>query len=273
MIIGHNIAALNAHRRLMIGNAELSKSLEKLSSGRKINKAADDAAGMAILQKMDAQIRGLNQASRNAMDAISLIQTAEGAMAEINNILQRMRELAVQSANATNTNDDRTQIQHEIDQLVEEIDRISGATEFNTMTLLDGSFDVDNELVFQVGANEGQSIELSINALDSSELEVQNIDVTTPTNAGSAITTIDDAIDKLLTERSKLGAIQNRLDHIINNLTTSSENLTAALSRIEDADMALEMSSYTKNNIILQAAQAMLAQANQMPQGVLQLLK
>ncbi|NLY42682.1 MAG: flagellin [Clostridiaceae bacterium] len=268
MIIGHNIAALNAHRRLMLGNAEMSKSLERLSSGRRINKAADDAAGMAIAQKMDAQIRGLNQASRNAMDAISLIQTAEGAMAEINSILQRMRELAVQSANGTNTDEDRSQIQQEIDQLIEEIDRISTTIEFNTMTLLDGSQD---SLVFQVGANAGQSITLDIASLGSSDLGVDGIDV--ENDADNAISTIDDAIEKLLTERSKLGAMQNRLDHIINNLNTSSENLTAALSRIEDVDMALEMSNYTKNNIILQAAQAMLAQANQMPQGVLQLLK
>mgnify|MGYP000141200459 FL=1 len=270
MRINHNIASLNTYRQLTINNNAGSKSLEKLSSGYRINRAGDDAAGLAISEKMRGQIRGLNQAERNAQDAISLIQTAEGALNEVHSILQRMRELAVQSASDTNTNDDRGELQKEIKQLLEEIDRISDNTEFNTMKLLDGSFE---DKVFQVGANEGQEVTLSIGSMKASDLNIDDIDLSTQTGASSAISTIDQALKDVSSERAKLGAMQNRLEHTINNLSTTAENLTASESRIRDVDMAKEMMEFTKNSILQQAATAMLAQANQQPQGVLQLLQ
>ena len=384
MRINHNIAALNTHRQLTANGLNASKSMEKLSSGLRINRAGDDAAGLAISEKMRGQIRGLEQASRNAQDAISLIQTAEGALNETHSILQRMRELAVQAANDTATLTDRREIQKEINQLIDEIDRIGNNTEFNTQKLIDGSFSG----TFHIGANQGQNITLTItdmrasklgtkgvwssqNAVTSitdlnfstdkatvtigntkitldqdysnnlqalaqklndafaqtegvtvtaqganliftgssnfgtpayeeagatklgtaaaasgsssgaaiSTLKVANPDsattggVLTQTGADTAITAINNAIEKVSTERAKLGAYQNRLEHTINNLGTSAENLTAAESRIRDVDMAKEMMEFTKNNILSQAAQAMLAQSNQMPQGILQLLR
>jgi len=452
MRINHNISALNTYRQLTLNNTNGSKSLEKLSSGYRINRAGDDAAGLAISEKMRGQIRGLDQASRNAQDAISLIQTAEGALNETHSILQRMRELAVQSANDTYNDNDRAEIQKEIEQLKSEIDRISTDTEFNTKKLLNGSmgkvfykssgaakleglevtgpsvtsgsytiavtddgddtvtiqsgagaitgtalaatditigtgisygsytlnvtrvgggtadfeligpkgevelvdghnvgndltiggftfkfstknvasegtlkFDltienldltlsgdgaatitdldyagetinlggfeftlktgfgttgenyvgsvVDKSVKFHIGANADQNTNLSIGDMSSTALGVNGVDVTGQESANAAITTIQAAIDKVSSERSKLGAIQNRLEHTINNLGTSSENLTASESRIRDVDMAKEMMEFTKNNILTQAAQAMLAQANQQPQGVLQLLR
>ncbi|MBO8176124.1 MAG: flagellin protein FlaA [Bacillus sp. (in: Bacteria)] len=455
MRINHNIAALNTYRQLTAGTAAAGKSMEKLSSGLRINRAGDDAAGLAISEKMRGQIRGLEMASKNAQDGISLIQTAEGALNETHSILQRMRELAVQASNDTNTAADREEIQKEIDQLVDEIDRIANTTEFNTKKLLNGSiglsvsdtsiaskvsmtadtqngtytidltgatlgtratttaiatdasglaqgtgiltvngvdFAVDTttkledlaaditakvdgveaiydnvantfeirtievgadqtldvsasadnlinsetwnasavsdtgtnisgvnvdgmgantnvaydgnkvivtggnakgleftanqagagvtvditvggSLNFHIGANEDQTMNVSVNAMDASNLGVSSLDVTTAVGAENAITTIDDAIQTVSAERSKLGAYQNRLEHTINNLGTSAENLTAAESRIRDVDMAKEMMEFTKNNILSQAAQAMLAQSNQMPQGVLQLLR
>ncbi|MBM6616318.1 flagellin, partial [Bacillus suaedaesalsae] len=244
--------------------------------------------GLAISEKMRGQIRGLDQASRNAQDGISLIQTAEGALNETHSILQRMRELAVQSSNDTNTATDRAALQGEVDELAKEITRISNTTEFNTKKLLDGQG--ASALTFQIGANEGQTMNLAINAMDASTLLVgtgtaattaggdatvtAGIDIsTTAAAATGAITTINDAIETVSAERSKLGANQNRLEHTINNLGTSSENLTAAESRVRDVDMAKEMMESTKNGILSQAAQAMLAQSNQMPQGVLQLLR
>ncbi|EOD00373.1 flagellin [Caldisalinibacter kiritimatiensis] len=455
MRINHNISALNTYSRLSAANTMQSKSLEKLSSGMRINRAGDDAAGLAISEKMRAQIRGLEQASRNAQDGISMIQTAEGALNETQAILQRMRELAVQATNDTNVDADRQALQDEIDQLVDEIDRIANTTEFNTKNLLNGSLGVsveDSSIVtkasmsadtqngtytvdlsgatlgttaniggaiatdasglaqgtgtltvngvdfsidtttrledlasditnkvngvtatydsvadtfnietdevgadqtldvtasaanlingedwsggsaisatgtnisgvnvdgmgadtnvaydgnkvivtggnskglefealqvgssvditvgdsaaLQIGANEGQSMSISINAMDASNLGVSSIDVTSATSAESSITTINDAITTVSSERAKLGAYQNRLEHTINNLNTASENLTASESRIRDVDMAKEMMEFTKNNILQQAAQAMLAQAQQQPQGVLQLLR
>lgn len=270
MRIQHNISALNTHRQLSFNNTQTAKNLEKLSSGFRINRAGDDAAGLAISEKMRGQIRGLEMASKNAQDSISLIQTAEGALTETHAILQRMRELAVQASNDTNVTADRDAIQDEIDQLVSELDRIAGNTEFNTQKLLDGSF---SGKVFQIGANSGQSITLSIGNMDSASLGVDSLDVSDATNANSAITAINSAIETVSTERSKLGAVQNRLEHTINNLGTSAENLTAAESRIRDVDMAKEMMEFTKNNILSQAAQSMLAQSNQLPQGVLQLLR
>jgi len=453
MIINHNMSALNTYRQLTINNNAISKSLEKLSSGLRINRAGDDAAGLAISEKMRAQVRGLDQASRNAQDGISLIQTAEGALNEVHSILQRMRELAVQAANDTNTDVDRGEIQKEINQLIAEIDRIGNNTEFNTKKLLNGdqsqsvslnagttkvvraevltdtavgtyslktentdivaanvsagttgvtedkltldgtdydvnqsyqikieagstsgkkitlltsdgteiataddqditndvtldgtgthkitiaanaitgdgtinfavgvkstytitntatneattatrtttngvvdigafritvdknltdgedatAFVVSGEAIrFQIGANEDQSMRIAIRDMRAQNLKVDKIDVTSHANAKKAITTIQNAIEQVSTERSKLGAYQNRLEHTISNLGTSSENLTAAESRIRDVDMAKEMMEFQKNNILTQAAQAMLAQANQIPQAVLQLLK
>lgn len=401
MIINHNVTALNTHRQLSINTANTSKNIEKLSSGMRINRAGDDAAGLAISEKMRGQIRGLDQASRNAQDGISLIQTAEGALNETHSILQRMRELANQSANGTNTETDRGEIQKEINSLTSEINRIGNTTEFNTQKLLNGdkngagsakvdavagvfkagvvdptaAFTIDGVTIaagsadlaalvtsingdatlgakytvaegtgadvgkliltqkagaeadhtptigggtlletvtkgvaakaavvaddaksmkFQIGANQNQSLTLDVADMRASALGIttagtsdklavtdgtnnttteQALDVTTHEDAANAITKIQSAIDKVSGERAKLGANQNRLEHTINNLGTSSENLTAAESRIRDVDMAKEMMSQTKNNILAQAAQAMLAQANQQPQGVLQLLR
>ena len=418
MIINHNIAALNTHRQMGSANSAQMNSVEKLSSGLRINSAKDDAAGLSISEKMRGQIRGLEQSSKNAQDGISLMQTAEGALNETHDILQRMRELAVQSSNDTNVGSDRKVLQQEMDQLVEEIDRISNSTEFNTQKLVDGSF----KGTFQIGANESQKLDLSINAMNSSSLglatgvevqtgivaggtpgatltegsytvkgtdlidatgqkvaslatneattagggtytfdnatalndgdsitigadgkaaltknleanqtntklapgtykfvgtdvfkddqkigtfatdtitftdtskgtldlgtvfgmvnpadgdsmTVKGVDVSNHEQAAATITAINTAIETVSSERSKLGATQNRLDHTINNLNTSSENLTAAESRIRDVDMAKEMMTQTKNSILSQAAQAMLSQANQQPQAVLQLLR
>jgi flagellin len=288
MRINHNIAALNTYRQFNAANSAQSKSMEKLSSGLRINRAGDDAAGLAISEKMRGQIRGLDQASSNSQDAISLIQTAEGALNETHSILQRMRELAVQSSNDTNTSEDRSALQNEVNELANEITRIGNQTEFNQKKLLDGQG--ASALNFQIGANEGQQLALSISAMDAFSLGVTvsgaaatatsaatvvsgGIAISTGASATAAITTIDSAIQRVSDERAKLGANQNRLEHTINNLNTSSENLTAAESRIRDVDMAKEMMAQTKNSILSQAAQAMLAQANQQPQGVLQLLR
>lgn len=393
MIINHNMNALNAHRNMGMNTVNSGKSMEKLSSGLRINRAGDDAAGLAISEKMRGQIRGLDQASRNAQDGISMIQTAEGALNETHSILQRMRELAVQSSNDTNTTTDRKELQKEVDQLAEEITRIANNTEFNTKKLMgptgtDASNPGNFSGKFHIGANAGQDITLTINDMSAKALGVtglkseeakldgndglkvaskdgkeytikftpavtdksagaavdkttateakgvvtitlaqeklggaitatlddikealegtglvkvtydasldlttkatvggettvkaatgdatKGIDISTQTAASTAITTINTAIETVSAERSKLGAYQNRLEHTINNLGTSSENLTAAESRVRDVDMAKEMMAFSKNNILSQAAQAMLAQANQQPQGVLQLLR
>lgn len=390
MIINHNLSALNTYNRLSANNASASKSLEKLSSGLRINRAGDDAAGLAISEKMRGQIRGLDQATRNSQDGISLIQTAEGALTETHSILQRMRELAVQAGNDTNTTNDRSEIQKEINQLTDEIDRIANTTEFNTKKLLNGdvvglrdkidgkvslqlntqaavtatvtntsevavagsivitrvkdstnagaatvsyyavalaggiggatytltdtvtSFsatglttitlanmdkmkvgesititltkyeaaktDASKALELQVGANSGQNIMVGINSMKAADIGVRNaagdaIDVGDYYKATAAVATIDQAISVVSGERSKMGAVQNRLEHTINNLSAASENMTAAESRIRDVDMAKEMMAFQKNNILQQAATSMLAQANQQPQNVLQLLK
>jgi flagellin len=413
MIINHNMASLNTYRQMSINETNTSKSLQKLSSGLRINSAADDAAGLAISEKMRGQIRGLDQASRNAQDGISLVQTAEGALNETTSILQRMRELSVQSASDTNTSQDRSNIQTEVDQLGKEIDRIATTTQFNTKNLLDGSMgkavaaavasvdtnsamlsttaaatlltgvadsngnslgiltsdsitisyvkngalqtkslaagsilatsDIatlntliggdftlsfnaagamvatagvagestavygisitvkdssgnvksaptnalssftqttaaanirsDGSSTILIGANTGQMLSVDVNKMDSSALGVSNLKVDTQGAANVAIKVLDTALQSVSSERSKLGAFQNRLEHTIKNLGTSSENLTAAESRIRDVDMAKEMMNFQKNNILQQASQAMLAQANQQPQGVLQLLR
>ncbi|MBB3130893.1 flagellin [Paenibacillus rhizosphaerae] len=271
MIINHNIAAMNTHRQLGVNEANTNKAIEKLSSGLRINRAGDDAAGLAISEKMRGQIRGLDMASKNAQDGISLIQTAEGALNETHSILQRIRELAVQSANDTNTNDDRAELQKEVDELTKEVTRISTDTEFNTKKLLNGSG--VSGAVFQIGANTSQSISLSIGNMGAASLGLTSVAIGTQTGANAALSVLDAAIKTVSAERAKLGANQNRLEHTINNLGTTSENLSAAESRIRDVDMAKEMMNQTKNNILAQAAQAMLAQANQQPQAVLQLLR
>lgn len=271
MRINQNVMALNAWRNLNTTSSSISKSLERLSSGLRINRAADDAAGLAISEKMRSQVRGLSMAAKNSQDAISLIQTAEGALNETQSILQRMRELSVQAATDTNTLVDRQYIQAEIEELINELDDIADRTEFNTKTLLDGTF-ASTSLVFHVGANSGQTLELAIATMSAAALTVDSLDVTTATGAEQAIISIDDAIEAVSKERSKLGAYQNRLDHKIANLNVAAENLTAAESRIRDADMAKEMMNFVRDQILLQSGTAMLAQANTVPQSVLQLL-
>ena len=406
MIINHNLNAMNAHRQMGINTGAGAKSIEKLSSGYRINRAGDDAAGLAISEKMRGQIRGLNQASRNAQDGISLIQTAEGALNESQAILQRMRELSVQASNDTNTDSDRNELQNEVKQLITELDRIGNTTEFNTKKLLDGSavgvkekvdgtakannnsslkflstdltnfntaaktaatsskydgaitvvkvsegstfggdsfkviladgkeltvaggaasatavtvgdtgisfgtdifaaavtlaFDsttantdwkvgesitlvfskdvvasdkLEESVMLQIGANAGQTAFVSVGDMRASALGVKNLDVSSKLKAMNSVETVQLAIGKVSAQRSALGAMQNRLEHSIKNLDTSAENLQASESRIRDVDMAKEMMSFTKNNILTQAAQSMLAQANQAPQQVLQLLR
>jgi flagellin len=275
MRIQHNIAALNSYKNLTSNNSTVSKNLEKLSSGYRINRAGDDAAGLAISEKMRAQITGLETASKNASDGISLIQTAEGAMTEVHSMLNRMVELAQQSANGTYQNKvDRENLQMEFTALNNEIDRISNGTSFNGTKLLDGSL-ATSGLTLQIGETSDtyNQIAVTIGKMDSASLGVSSLSVGDQTHAADAVSMIKTAINKVSSTRGRLGATQNRLEHTINNLSVASENMTAAESRIRDVDMAKEMMSYTKNNILVQASQAMLAQANQVPQGVLQLLK
>ena len=269
MVVQHNLSAMNTNRQMGVVTDALQKSTEKLSSGYKINRAADDAAGLSISEKMRAQIRGLDKASDNAQDGISLIQVAEGALNETHSILQRMNELATQAANDTNTSTDRTAIKAEIDQLTSEINRIQSTTQFNTQNLLDGKFTGKN---LQVGSLKGQTIKISISNMNAKTLGVSGLTVDKNSTAGISMSKIQAAIDKVSTQRSNLGALQNRLEHTINNLDTTSENTSAAESRIRDTDMADEMVQYSKNNILAQAGNSMLAQANQQTQGVLSLL-
>jgi flagellin len=269
--VNTNVASLNAQRNLSASQAGLNTSMERLSSGLRINSAKDDAAGLAISDRMTSQINGMNQASRNANDGISLSQTAEGAMQETTNILQRMRELSVQSANDTNTSSDRASINTEMGQLQSELTRIADATEFNGKKLIDGSA---STFVFQVGADEGQTIDFSLSSLDmtTAGLSVNSINILTQSGAGSAITAIDAALEKVDTGRSQLGALQNRFESTISNLGNAAENITASRSRILDTDIAAESSAMTKANVLQQAGVSMLSQANQTPQLALSLL-
>ena len=293
MVVQHNMQAANTNRQLGITSGAQAKSTEKLSSGYKINRAADDAAGLAISEKMRSQVRGLNRASTNAQDGISAVQTAEGALNEVHSILQRMNELATQAANDTNTSIDRSAIKAEINELASEINRIASTTQFNTMNLLDGSFKSKN---LQVGALSGQKIVLNISSMSTSGLSltgavntttgswtvrtttvgstsgVKILNVSSFTSAGRTMSAVQKALDYVSTQRSKLGATQNRLEHTIANLDTTAENTDAAESRIRDTDMAKEMVTYSKNQILVQAGQSMLAQANQSTQGVLSIL-
>ena len=266
MIIQHNMASMNTNRQLGIVGGNLSKSTEKLSSGYRINRAADDAAGLSISEKMRGQVRGLQRASDNAQDGISLIQTAEGAMDQQHAILQRARELAVQAANDTNVTADRDAIKEELTALEAEFARITSQTEFNTMKLCDGSFSAKK---LQVGANKDQSITVTI-----AETKMQKIstEVSDHAKATAAIAKMDADITSLSTTRSKLGAIQNRLEYTVKNDDNAAENIQASESRIRDVDMADEMTRYSKESILQQAATSMLAQANQSNQSVLSLL-
>lgn len=269
MVISHNLNAMNAHRQMKANTTNTGKAIEKLSSGLRINRAGDDAAGLAISEKMRSQIRGLNQGSTNAQDGISLVQTTEGALTETHSMLQRLKTLAVQSANGTYQDEDRALIQKEVTQLTTEIDRIAGQTEFNGISVL-SSGDTIN---FQVGNKSGQVIGVTMQSMDTNKLGINGLDMASSTNASAALDKIEKAITKVSEHRATLGAVQNRLEHTIASTDTTAENLQASESRIRDTDMAKEMMEYTKSNILTQAAQSMLAQANSAPNSVLQLLQ
>jgi flagellin len=267
MVVQHNLTAMNSNRMLGLTQSSLTKSTEKLSSGYKINRAADNAAGLAISEKMRRQVRGLTQASTNAQDGVSAVQTAEGALNEVHDMLQRMNELAVQAANDTNMTTDKQYIQSEINALAAEISRVATTTTFNEQKLMDGTFTGKN---LQVGSENGQTIAISIDSMTAGSIGVASLDVVQ--NAGAAIDSIKSAMNQVSELRSNLGAIQNRLEHTISNLDNVVENTTAAESRIRDTDMATEMVKFSNKNILQQAGQSMLAQANQSNQGVLSLL-
>ena len=271
MVVQHNLKAMNSNRMLGLTNATQAKSTEKLSSGYKINRAADDAAGLAISEKMRRQVRGLTQAVANAQDGVSMVQTAEGALTEVHDMLQRMNELAVKAENGTLKSDDRAYIDKEVQQLMSEIDRVASTTTFNENNLLDGTGGTAGKFKLQVGAEAGQHIELTINAMKCSKIGLSGNakDADAAKSLNSAVKT---AIIKVSEQRADLGAVQNRLEHTINNLNNVVENTTSAESAIRDTDMATEMVKYSNNNILAQAGQAMLAQANQSNQGVLSLL-
>ena len=272
MVIQHNIAAINSYRNLGTNQSALSKNLEKLSSGYKINRAGDDAAGLAISETMRSQINGLNQAVNNANDAIGLIQTAEGAMTETHSMLQRMKTLSTQAANGTYTKTARKNIKAEIDALNSEITRIASTTEFNGEKPLNNG---TKNLTFFIGASADKTNAMTVGqqVMTADALKINGIKVETTTDAFKAMESVDAAIEVVSSYRATLGAAQNRLEHTVNNLKVTSENITSAESRIRDTDMADEITAYTKNNILLQAAQSMLSQSNAMPQGVLSMLQ
>ena len=275
MVIQHNIAAINSYRNLSTNQSALSKNLEKLSSGYKINRAGDDAAGLAISETMRSQINGLNQAVNNANDAVGLIQTAEGAMTETHSMLQRMKTLTTQAANGTYTSTARGNIKAEIDALNAEITRIATTTKFNGETPLKPDAQRGTNLTFYIGATYDQENVMTVTQqnMTAAALTVDKIEVNNTTNAFKGISIVDRAIETVSSYRAQLGAAQNRLEHTVNNLKVTSENITSAESRIRDTDMADEITAYTKNNILLQAAQSMLSQSNAMPQGVLSMLQ
>lgn len=270
MFINTNVGALNANRNLNFNNTSMGKTMEKLSSGYRINRAADDAAGLAISEKMRFQINGLTQAQRNAQDGISLIQTAEGALTEVHSMLQRLNTLANQAANGTYDSTDRAKIQLEVSELVGEISNIAQTVNFNGINLLNSNTSVS----FQIGSDANTTISVDLAAMTTTALGLTNLSVSgaNATNANLAIASVKSAISTVSTQRASFGAVQNRLEHTVNNLGVMVENLSASESRIRDADMATEMTSFTKNQILVQAGTAMLAQANQSPQSVLKLL-
>ncbi|MBN2980626.1 flagellin [Cohnella algarum] len=270
MFINTNVSAINTNRNLNFNNTQLGKTAEKLSSGYRINRAADDAAGLAISEKLRYQINGYNQALSNAQDGISLIQTAEGALTEVHSMLQRLDTLATQAANGTLQDEDRDQIQLEVDQLLQEISNIVGKTKFNGITLLNGS---TSSVTFQVGWEKGTTITADLGSgLTLNQLGISTLSVATAAGAQDALSAIQAAITTVSSQRATLGAVQNRLEHTINNVGVNAENLSASESRIRDADMAKEMTNFTKQQIMVQAGTAMLAQANSLPQNVLRLL-
>ena len=271
MVIQHNIAANNAYRNLSMNSTSSQKNLEKLSSGYRINRSADDAAGLAISEQMRSKINGLDQATQNAQDGIGLIQTAEGALTETHNMLQRLVTLSTQAANGTYNSTARTSIKSEVEELKTEITRIANTTDYNGIKPI--ASNATKPITLQVGPTSGEILTVAVSGLTASKLSISNISVTSVSKANAAITKLNTAIDKVSKHRANLGAAQNRLEHTINNLKVTSENMTAAESRIRDTDMAKEIAAFTKNNILNQAAQSMLAQANQQPQGVLSLLR
>jgi flagellin len=286
MVINHNLSAMYANRQLGLTNAAQASSIEKLSSGQRINRAGDDASGLAVSEKMRSQIRGLNQASKNAANGISFIQTTEGYLQETSDIIQRLRELSVQSSNGIYTSEDRMQIQVEVSQLVDEIDRIASHAQFNGMNLMTGRFARDNgenvvtgSMWIHVGANMDQRTRIYVGTMTAKSLGIRAIgdnkimSLDAPDGANRSIGVLDEALKKVNKQRADLGAYQNRLDYAIKGIDIGSENLQAAESRIRDTDMASQMVDYTKNRILAQAGGAMLAQANQVTQSVLQLLQ
>ena len=272
MVVQHNLTAMNSNRMLGLTTKTQAKSTEKLSSGYKINRAADDAAGLSISEKMRKQIRGLTQASLNAQDGISAVQTAEGAINEVHDMLQRMNELAVKAANGTNQSEDQSYINAEVQNLISEINRVANSTTFNEQSLLDGSFTGKN---LQVGSenNTTNLISVNISGISASIIGVSTVSVSSVSSAQGAITSVKTALTSVNKMRADLGAVQNRLEHTINNLDNIVENTTSAESAIRDTDMATEMVKYSNNQILAQAGQAMLAQSNQANQGVLSLLQ
>lgn len=286
MIINHNLSAINAHRSQKNSIESVTKDMEKLSSGMRINRAGDDASGLAVSEKMRSQIRGLNQASRNASDGISFIQTTEGYLQETQDILQRMRELAIQSSNGIYTSEDRMQIQVEVSQLVDEIDRVASHAQFNGLNLLTGAFareegtnTITASMYFHIGANVDQRERVFIGTMSSAALGLKAIGdgkimtLASPDEANRAIMTMDAALQRVSKQRADLGAYQNRLEYAVKGLDVGAENLQASESRIRDVDMAKQMVEYTKNQILVQSGNAMLAQANTRSQSTLQLLQ
>jgi len=286
MVINHNMSAVYANRQLGVTGLSLTKDMEKLSSGEKINRAGDDASGLAVSEKMRSQIRGLNQASNNAQNGISFIQTTEGYLQETTDIMQRVRELAVQSSNGIYSDEDRMQIQVEVSSLVSEVDRIASSAQFNGMNMLTGRFarpagenTVTSSMWFHIGANMDQRMQVFIGTMSAAALGVRSvgtedkISLATPEDANRAIGTVDEALKKINKQRADLGAYQNRMEYTVKGLNISSENLQASESRIRDTDMASQMVDYTKNSVLQQAGTAMLAQANTQSQNVLSLLR
>ncbi len=286
MIINHNMSALYSNRTLGVTNNATTKNMEKLSSGMKINRAGDDASGLAVSEKMRSQIRGLNQAATNAQNGISFIQTTEGFLQSTTDIVQRIRELAVQSSNGIYTDEDRMQIQVEVSQLIAEVDRIASQAQFNGMNMLTGRFakptgenTVTASMWLHIGANMDQRAQVFIGTMTSPALNLRNVgdeqimSLASPDDANRAIGTLDEALKKINKQRADLGAYQNRLEYTVNGLNIGAENLQAAESRIRDTDMAQEMVEFTKNQVLTQAGTAMLAQANQSTQNVLSLLR
>ncbi|NKI20930.1 flagellin FliC [Paenibacillus dendritiformis] len=268
MFINTNVGAINAHRNLGMNNTAMGKTMEKLSSGFRINRAADDAAGLAISEKMRFQIGGMNQAMRNAQDGISLIQTAEGALTEVHSMLQRLNTLANQSATGTYDAKDRENTQKEVNALLAEIDNIASSTKFNGIELLSKT----GKVSFQIGVTKDNVLTANLVKMDTNALKLNGLSISTQTNASSALAKIEAAINQVSEQRASFGAVQNRLEHTINNLGVTAENLSASESRIRNADMAKEMTDFTRNQILVQAGTAMLAQANSAPQSVLKLL-